>query len=156
MWACTCVYKTWQHKMTACLGKEYGQWLWKVESWELITISNNWSYANKGWADLSGTELFDPVTMQGELRSTSVLDVMEEFPALDTVVGWGLRKWGGGEYWTTSPIIPPLTPYAVNSSFSLLCFLYNLEAHWFTTDLPHKMLEWVMVVTWIRLSVGIQ
>lgn len=42
---------------------------------------------------MSGTELLDPETMQGEVRSTSVLDVMEEFPALDMVVGWRLRKW---------------------------------------------------------------
>lgn len=45
---------------------------------------------------MSGTKLHDPETMQEEVRSASVLGVMEEFPALDKVVGWGLRKWGWG------------------------------------------------------------
>lgn len=145
MWACTRVYETWQHKITTCLGKEYGPWFCKVESWELITFSNNWSCANKEWTDLSGTELLDPETMQGELRSTSVLDAMEEFPALDMVVGWGLRKWGWERmlddlsYCTSSD--------SICWDFFLLAIMFSLlEAHWFTTDLHHKMLELVMVV----------
>lgn len=67
---------------------------------------------------MAGTELLDSETMQGEAGRASVLDVMEAFPALDTVVGWGRKVHG--ECWTTYPITSPL------GSLPFLCYIFSV------------------------------